>query len=251
MNLTAAQAAARLGVTIKALRVLERHGLLQPGRTSAGWRVYGPRELARVHQVLALRGLGLGLTEVAALLGGRPDLERTLALQEEALLRARADADRGLALIRRVRARLSHGEPLSVDDLIELTRETVMTEAPSPEMKALIAKHYTPEQLAELKARPFTAEDHARVSAAWADIYAQADRLAAAGADPAGAEAQALAARAAALIAEFTGGDPGIAASLAGVWREAARAPDAAQMMPGTATARDFLARARGSGGQR
>ena len=86
--LTAARAAESLGLTVKALRVLESHGLIEPGRTPAGWRAYGPDELARLHQVLALRRLGLGLRRIGELLRERdPDLKTTLALQEEALLR--------------------------------------------------------------------------------------------------------------------------------------------------------------------
>jgi len=46
---TAAATARRLGLTVRALRVYERHGLVQPGRTAAGWRVYGPAEIARLH----------------------------------------------------------------------------------------------------------------------------------------------------------------------------------------------------------
>ena len=39
-------AAQRLGVSIKALRLYEQRGLVAPSRTAAGWRVYGPEEIA-------------------------------------------------------------------------------------------------------------------------------------------------------------------------------------------------------------
>ncbi len=249
VHLTAAQAARRLGVSVKALRVLERHGLIRPGRTAADWRVYGPEELARLHQVLALRRLGLRLSEVARLIGGRPaDLDRTLAFQEAALERVRADAEHALGLVRSARSRLAAGERLSTDDLVTMIRETtVVTQQtqPSPEMKALIEKHYTPEQLEALKARPFTDEDQARVSAAWADVYAEAERLAANDADPGGAEGLELARRSRALIAEFTGGDPGVSASLQALWRDGTSRPEMARAMPGSPAANGFLARAR------
>jgi DNA-binding transcriptional MerR regulator len=63
------EAAARLGVSVRALRLYERHGLVRPPRTAAGWRVYGQVEIARLHQVLALKSLGLPLARV--LLAGR------------------------------------------------------------------------------------------------------------------------------------------------------------------------------------
>src|SRR5579875_3908271 len=78
-----AEAAARLGVSVKALRVYERRGLVRPLRTAAGWRTYGPDEIARLHQVMALRSLGLPLSRIAVLLAGRSaDLDAVLALQE-------------------------------------------------------------------------------------------------------------------------------------------------------------------------
>jgi len=248
-NLTAAQAAQRLGLTVKALRVLERHGLIAPGRTAAGWRVYGPAELARLHQILALRRLGLGLGRIADLLRGRAaDLEGTLAMQEEVLRRARAEADQALRLIRRARARLAEGGALSADDLTELIKETNsmtdMTQTP-PELEDLIQRHYTPDQLDRLKARPFTAKDQARVSAAWSDIYQRAEALLREGADPASPAAQELACRSKALIDEFTGGNAGIAASLNNVWREAASRPTTQRAMPGSPEANSFLAQAR------
>lgn len=58
-RLNASAAAARLGVSIKALRLYERHGLVTPGRTPAGYRAYGPDDLARAADIAALRKLGL------------------------------------------------------------------------------------------------------------------------------------------------------------------------------------------------
>src|ERR1700730_10950605 len=84
---TAAATARRLGLTVRALRVYERHGLVQPARTAAGWRLYGPAEIARLHQVIALKRLGLTLAQIALLISGRGvDLAHVLALQEQELL---------------------------------------------------------------------------------------------------------------------------------------------------------------------
>ena len=43
--LSASDAASQLGVTTKALRLYEQRGLMAPGRTPAGYRVYGPDEM--------------------------------------------------------------------------------------------------------------------------------------------------------------------------------------------------------------
>jgi DNA-binding transcriptional MerR regulator len=71
-HLSPAETAKRFGISIKALRLYEQRGLLKPlraanGSTGAAWRVYGPDQVARLHQILALKRLGLSLEEAKAL----------------------------------------------------------------------------------------------------------------------------------------------------------------------------------------
>lgn len=92
-------------------------------------------------------------------------------------------------------------------------------------MAEWLIEYYTEEQLAELRARPFSAEDQERVSAAWAAVYAEVKQLADADADPAGPQAQALAARYQGLIDQFTDGNVGIAAGLQRMYAEPEKMP--------------------------
>jgi DNA-binding transcriptional MerR regulator len=63
------EVAALAGVTVRTLHYYDRIGLLSPsGRTSSGYRQYGPADLDRLHQVLLYRELGFPLEEVAVLL---------------------------------------------------------------------------------------------------------------------------------------------------------------------------------------
>ncbi len=79
-------AAKRLGVSAKALRIYEQRGLVVPGRTAAGWRTYGPSEMARASEVVALRALGLTLAQVARVLMGEiHGLEPALAAHQATL----------------------------------------------------------------------------------------------------------------------------------------------------------------------
>jgi DNA-binding transcriptional MerR regulator len=48
--LNPSEAANRLGVSAKALRVYEQRGLVAPVRTAAGWRAYGPNEIPLINQ---------------------------------------------------------------------------------------------------------------------------------------------------------------------------------------------------------
>ncbi len=120
---SAAEAAARLGVSAKALRLYEQRGLITPVRTEAGWRAYGPEQMARAGEIAALRSLGFSLTQVARVLKGDAEgLEPALAAHQsglEAALRAiAAQADK----VRSLRAALAQGRPPSLADLTRLAR---------------------------------------------------------------------------------------------------------------------------------
>jgi MerR family transcriptional regulator, thiopeptide resistance regulator len=240
---TAAAVAKRFGVSVKALRVYEDAGLLKPARTVAGWRIYRQPELERLSAIMALKQLGLPLKRIGDLLRGSGDLAAALALQEAALEDAKAEAEEALALVRAARAKLQGRESLSPDELAKLVRSTAMSEFKwNDKMETLAQKHYTPEQLQELRGRPFTAEDQARISAAWADVFADIDALGP-NPDPTTAKAFAIGRRAQALIAEFTQGDPSLFKAAGAMNRDAMADPDLAQQMPTKANHWQFMGR--------
>ncbi len=122
------ETARRLGVSVRALRLYERRGLVRPRRTRAGWRVYGPDEIERLHQVLTLKSIGLPLARIGQLLGGRSaDLPALLALQEDVLTARITDLERARRSVRAARVKVSRDRRLGLDDLIDLVRETTMS----------------------------------------------------------------------------------------------------------------------------
>lgn len=107
-----AEAARRLGVSVKALRVYEQRGLLAPARSPAGWRLYGPDDLARGATIVALRGMGLGLAELAPVLAsGDAALQPALRLHQARLERQARDLAGTLAAVRRARTAATPGRP--------------------------------------------------------------------------------------------------------------------------------------------
>ena len=81
------EAARRLGVTAKALRVYEERGLLTPSRSTAGWRAYGRSEMARAAEIIKLRDLGLSLEQIARVMkGDSGDLEAALRVGDDGLV---------------------------------------------------------------------------------------------------------------------------------------------------------------------
>lgn len=117
--LNSSAAAQRLGVSAKALRLYEQRGLVVPGRSPAGWRAYGPDEMARAAEVVALRGLGFSLAQVARVLGDDPrGLEPALAAHQ-ATLEERIRALSGAAeKLRGLRAGLAQGKSPTVSELV-------------------------------------------------------------------------------------------------------------------------------------
>jgi len=160
-HLSPAETAKRFGISIKALRLYERHGLLKPSRTSNGstgaaWRVYGSDQLARLHQILALKRLGLSLGQIGELLIGEDALDPILAVQEQVLAKDSERIARAVTLIRKARTKLAAGAALSIDDLATLTQETVMTPHPTPKeldevLTPFMQKHLTQEDDASLR----------------------------------------------------------------------------------------------------
>lgn len=119
--LNPSEAAKRLGISAKALRLYEQRGLMAPIRTAAGWRAYGPGEMARASEIAALRTLGLSLGQVARVLGGDAQgLEPVLAAHQATLedkIRQLADT---MEKVRRVRSALAGGKGPAASELTQL-----------------------------------------------------------------------------------------------------------------------------------
>ena len=126
--LSPSETARRLGVGVRALRLYERKGLVRPRRTASGWRVYGAGDIERLHHVLTLKSLGLSLARIAQILGGRaPDLSALLALQEDVLTTRINDLQHARKAVQTARATISRDGRLSLENLIDLVRETTMS----------------------------------------------------------------------------------------------------------------------------
>jgi DNA-binding transcriptional MerR regulator len=129
--LNPSEAAKRLGVSAKALRLYAQRGPIAPIRTAAGWRAYGPEEMARAAEIAALRTLGLSLGQVARVLGGDAQgLKPALATHQATLEgRVRQLADI-VEKVRRLRYDLARGEAPAAGELARLLQ-------PAPELSVV------------------------------------------------------------------------------------------------------------------
>jgi DNA-binding transcriptional MerR regulator len=135
--LNASEAARRLGVSIKALRLYERQGLITPGRTAAGYRVYGSGDMVRAAEIVALRALGLSLVQVARVLDGdAQSLGAALAAHETALDGEVHELIRKMDKVRGLRTDLARGQVPADGELTRLlnrsTEVSVAFELPWP-----------------------------------------------------------------------------------------------------------------------
>lgn len=114
-------AARQLGVSAKALRLYEQRGLVAPGRTAAGWRSYGPQDMARAAEIVALRAFGLSLAEIGRVLAGdASDLEPALAAHQNVLETRMGVTAEALDMVRGLRSALAQGQAPTIGDLARL-----------------------------------------------------------------------------------------------------------------------------------
>ncbi|MCJ9753118.1 MerR family transcriptional regulator, partial [Neorhizobium sp. BETTINA12A] len=121
--LSPSDAAERLGISPKALRLYEQRGLIAPVRTAAGWRTYGPVEMTRAGEIAALRALGLSLAQVARVLKGEAqELAPALAAHQARLEAEARRIAETVEKVRNLRAGLAGGEPPGLHELTRLAR---------------------------------------------------------------------------------------------------------------------------------
>lgn len=234
--LTPAETARRFGVTIKALRVYEAHGLLTPlrkdaGSTRAQWRAYGPHQLARLHQILALKRMGLSLARIGEILAGPDTLAAVLALQADALARDREKLSQAFALVQQAQAKLAGGQALSIDDLANLSRETVVTRLSSKELGKMLMpfadQHISPEEKAALKAKVANRE---QVAQDWDLLMVEWQTLMLEG-DPTSPAAQEMARRWSAFIGQLPVPDAELKSKEKAIIKDAMKDPATAEKL--------------------
>ncbi len=204
--------ARQTGLSVRTLHHYDEIGLLSPsGRTAAGHRLYADGDVARLQQVMSLRQLGFSLDEVRECLDRPGFSPRHVVRLHLERLREQIEMQRRLvARLEAVEEGLRLAGEVPVEELIRTIEEMSMYE-----------KYYTPEQLEELKQRRETVgEERIReVEAEWPRLMEEVRVEMERGTDPADPRVQELARRWMGLVAEFTGGDPGIERSLRNLYQ--------------------------------
>ena len=213
--------AKRAGVTIRALHHYDRLGLLKPsGRTHAGYRVYSDRDFARLEQIVALKFIGFPLCQIRDILRRKDtDLRAALQQQHRILAEKREHLERAMKAIERAEQVVAAGGKPDWEPFRKVI-EVIQMQTRKDWMK----KYYTEEQLANLRQR-WSPELQAESERGWADLVRDTEAAISQGEPPSGETGLKLAERRQALLAMFTGGDPGIEQSLKNLYADQANWP--------------------------
>ncbi len=166
------------GMTVRTLRHYDEIGLLVPsGRTDGGYRLYSGDDVRRLYRIVALRRLGFGLGDVAAMLARDGDDPRPVIREQIDRLGAQIEAAGRLRDdLRLLLASLEGDGSAPAEQFLHAI-----------EGMRMIDRYYTPEQLEQLERRRQEVGDEAiaRSQQEWADLIAQAQALRERGTDPA------------------------------------------------------------------
>jgi DNA-binding transcriptional MerR regulator len=215
--------AERAGVTVRALHLYDRMGLLPPAqRTQSGYRLYGHAELERLEQIVALRFIGFSLQEINELLDAQAlPLDVALRMQREIIRRRRGELDRALDAIERAQEAIEAAKSNGAEPVWEALRTVIEVMKMENGDWSWTKNYYTPEAQAKIDARAATIpkEQLEAGQRAWTQLIAEVEAAAKTEA-PESERAQQLAARWKALVGEFTGGDPQIRDGLNKLWTD-------------------------------
>lgn len=229
------------GLTIRTLHYWDEVGLVSPQRTGSGHRVYSSAEVARLYQVLALRQIGLGLEEIAALFAGqapppRVTVRRHLEAVEWELRQRGALRER----LRRVLGVLDHKDAdAGVDLLIEVIETmTVFENQLTGDQRAWFAQ----------RSQSVGEESWQQALAAWPPLITRVQAAMDAGTDPGDPQVQQLARQWDELAEVFLGDDSDMKIATGKAWQAMWAGPtDELRHSPSVASPEmwDYIRRAR------
>jgi DNA-binding transcriptional MerR regulator len=214
---TVAEFAELARVTVKTLHHYDRLGLLRPRRSDSGYRLYAPRDLERLEQIVALKSVGLALDQIKVVLDGDAvTVAAALAPQRQALQQKRGELDRLIRAIERVESTLASTHTLSCRRILNR-----LIEAITMQHDLDIMERYFKTDAAWTRGRRYF---EAWPTEPWRELFR--DVAAARGDDPASDRARSLAARWDALFQADTSGDFAFRAGLWRAWHDFHQWPD-------------------------
>ncbi|KGX55766.1 merR regulatory family protein [Burkholderia pseudomallei TSV5] len=201
MLLKIGELAKRSGLTVRTLHHYDAIGLLKPSaRADNGYRLYDRNDIARLHQIQALRRFGLTLADVGAYLAQPGTPLTSIVARQIAML------DRQIEQAARLRERLAQLHRELVDGAQPELADWLKT----LELMTMYDKYFSEEELARL---PMYRNSQVPAPE-WAALVDEARALMDAGVAPEDERARALSVRWMTMLVRDTNGDPRFLAKL-------------------------------------
>ncbi|WP_342119288.1 MerR family transcriptional regulator [Pseudoduganella sp. OTU4001] len=204
MMLKVGELARRAGLTVRTLHHYDSIGLLKPsGRSDAGYRLYNRDDVARLHQVQALRRFGMALADIGHFLAqpgaSLPDL---IARQIDSLDQQIAEAAKLREQLSDLRGQLLAGEEPELASWLNTLEQMTVYD-----------KYFSKQELEQM---PIYHDAAARDE--WAQLVAAVGEKMAAGISPADPAVQQLAEQWMATFSQHAGDNPQIMQRLDNMW---------------------------------
>jgi MerR family transcriptional regulator, thiopeptide resistance regulator len=200
LALTASEFAARAGVSVRTLHHYDRVGLLRPGRSRSGYRLYGEADFARLQQIVTLKFVGLSLTQIRELLDHNKQTRKrkinpaeALRLQRRLLELKRNQINSAITALARVELEMASPNTESGPSLFCEILELIAMHN-NTEWEKLHAQYFTEEQRADMarRADPDLAAEGTRK---WTALIQEVEAAVQNDEDPASLHARSLARR--------------------------------------------------------
>ncbi len=202
MLLKVGELAKRCGLTVRTLHHYDTIGLLTPSaRSDSGYRLYNRNDIARLHQIQALRRFGLALADIGTVLAN-PDshlssiVERQIQMLDRQIAQSSTLRDR----LTQLQGQLQRGEEPELADWLTTL-----------EMMTMYDKYFTKE---EQKIFPLLSTAENTTTAEWAELVKSVREAMQMKVPPHSPGAQTLAKRWMTMLMRDSKGDPRLLAKL-------------------------------------
>ncbi|GGY74919.1 MerR family transcriptional regulator [Pseudoduganella plicata] len=194
------QLARHAGLTVRTLHHYDSIGLLSPSaRSDSGYRLYSRDDVARLHQIQALRSFGITLADIGTLLAGAGVSSLSIVDRQLAALdRQISEAARMREQLKRMQKQLATGETPDLASWLTTLEHMTMYE-----------KYFTQDELANL-----ALYHDVNVKAEWRTLVDEVAALSAAGIAPDNAAAKSAGMRWIEMLERDTNGSPSLMARL-------------------------------------
>lgn len=202
MLLKVGELARRCGLTVRTLHHYDSIGLLTPSaRSDSGYRLYNRDDVARLHQIQALKRFGLSLADIGAVMADPwQNLASIVERQIESLEQQIEDGKKLHSRLSGLHQQLKRGEEPELADWLTTL-----------EMMEMYDKYFSAE---EVKRLPLLNAGETAIAVEWASLVNSVREAMESKVPAESLDAQALARRWMAMLVRDTNGDPRLVAKL-------------------------------------